>query len=134
MTVTFELTGIEDAAFSEDRKQVEVRLRTDRGELTLRLDGKHLAELITCLLDLEYHASFDDPDRGRIEGEHLLRASVVDEYRVECGLAEGVPSIFLGLRSGEARRWFALPEAQATGLEQALAAEIPRLREGRLSH
>jgi hypothetical protein len=57
-----------------------------------------------------------------------VRTAFVDDCQIGNGVANEVPSVVMGLRSGESMRWFALDEQRATALQHDLAAEIPKLQ------
>ena len=132
----FHLTGLQKADISADRSQFAIELRTDQGPLTLTLNAEHLDHFITMLEGLEYTASLHQPAQGQLPGEMgQLRARVVDHHQMANGEVNGVPSVFIGLKTQDQTfRWFALDALKANALQTSLQAEIPKVQTAPRSH
>jgi hypothetical protein len=101
----------------------------------LSVQAAQLDALTTMLEGLEYKASLWDPVAGQQPIERgQIRARIVEHHQMMHGPANGVPSIFLGLRSGPSFRWYALDERRAMAIQQSLASEIPKMQGGPASH
>lgn len=124
--------GIEKASLSQDRTDASIQIRTDKGLIDLKLESKHLESLITTLEGLEYHASLLRPAKGALPGESAqVRAQIVAHYQIGIGDVNGTQSVFIGLKSAQVFRWYALDAAKAKALHQALENEIPKLQTGK---
>ena len=127
---SYHLTGIDNATITKDRTRFAINLRTKNGPLQLMINAEHLDALITYLQGLEYNASLMDPSKGAQHGElGQVRAEIVDSHQIGRGDINGVPSVFLGLKSAQVFRLFALDRERATAVQQALADQIPKLED-----
>jgi hypothetical protein len=123
------LTGIEQATGSADRNRFDIEFQTDQGPVTLTVNAAHLDVLITTLQGLEYQASLLNPAKGALPGEvGQVRAEIVDHHQVGNGEVSGKPSVFIGMKSGQVFRIFALDAARAEALQREIADAIPKLR------
>ncbi len=64
---TYTITGMENATISKDRSNFDIRIRTNKGKVTMSVNATHLDALITTLQGLEYNASLLDPKTGQAE-------------------------------------------------------------------
>ena len=129
MATVFHVTGMTNATISKDRSKFDIGFKTDRGEIILSVGSAHLDALITNLQGLEYHSSLLDPKTGQRPGElGQIRAEIVDHHQIGNGVVNGVPSVFLGLKSTQVFRWFALDGAKALALCEAVKAETQKLQ------
>jgi hypothetical protein len=132
---SYTVTGMEKAEMSRDRSRFGIEFRTDQGPVTLTVQAEHLDALVTCLIDLEYKASILDPVGGPQPGEMgQIRTEIVESHQISNGVVNGVPSVFLGLKSAQVFRLFALDKGKAEVIQQSLADEIPKLKAGFASH
>ena len=132
---SYKITGLEDATIAKDRSKFDIRFRTNKGKVTMSVSAAHLDALITTLQGLEYHATLLDPKKGQLPGELAeIRAETVDSFSIGDAIVNNVPSVLLGLKSGQVFRWFALDEMKAAEISQKLADEIPKLRSQQSRH
>lgn len=125
--VPFQLVGIEKATMAKDRSRFDLTFRTMQGPLMLKVSAEHLGCLITHLQGLEYYASLLDPKSGQRETAQV-RAEIVESHEIGNTTLKGIPTVLLGLKSGQIFRWFALDAQRATAAQRDLAAEIPKLQ------
>ena len=125
---SFHLTGIENGTISKDRTSFAINLRTNQGPLELTISAEHLDALVTCLQGLEYHASLLDPTNAAPGEAAQVRAEIVESHQIGHGEVNGVPSVFLGLKSAQVLRFFAIDRQKAMAIQQAVADEIPKLQ------
>jgi hypothetical protein len=125
----FQLVGIEKATMAKDRSRFDIIFRTMQGPLTLKVSAEHLGSLITHLQGLEYYASLLDPKSSQRPGQTAqVRAEIVERYEIGNTTLKGIPSVLLGLKSGQVFRWFAFDAQRALAAQRDLAAEIPKLQ------
>jgi hypothetical protein len=80
---------------------------------------------------IEYTVSLIELSKGQLLGEPgQVRPAIVDHHQIGNGMVNNVPSVIVGLKSGQVFRWFSFDKARAEALERDLVAEIPRLKPG----